>query len=108
MTQVLVTRTGSVSWEDRKLLHEAGIIVIETFDADAIRLLEPSSVGVGGSGLLYAALKALNTSRSYARDAREDFASLVFAEVAAARAPIPAPPPQRDDKGRFVKSEAAQ
>jgi hypothetical protein len=105
MAQVLVTKPSSVSEADRALLHEAGIIVVETFDPSAIKLLDVSSAGIGGSGLLYAALKALQTTGTYASNAREDFAYHALAELERERAANAGPP--RDSKGRFVAESRA-
>lgn len=102
--QILITRPSSVSDADREKLHEAGIIVVETFSPSDIRLLdvEVGSHGIGGSGLLYCALKALNTwNGEVANSIRAEFARAVFVELSGQREA--AKKPIRDEKGRFIK-----
>ena len=99
--QILITKPSSVSDADRERLHEAGIVVIETYYPGDIRLLDVE-VGIGGSGLLYCALKALNTwNGDVATSIRAEFAKAVFAQLHEQREA--AKKPVRDDKGRFIK-----
>jgi hypothetical protein len=107
MTQVLVTKPSSVSESDRALLHDAGVIVVETFDPSSIKLLEVSGIEVGGSGLLYCALKALNSGETYTSSARAKFAEHVFAEIERQRTK-PYAMPKRDEKGRFLPSQVVE
>ena len=110
MSGILVTKPGALSLGDRAILREQGIVAIEAADPTSVKLITPEGQELSGSSLFYAAMRALNTERAYASDARELFAKAVLAEVQAARTPPPPAviAPQRDSKGRFAKARGEQ
>ena len=60
--QILVVKPRSLTAADKKLLREAGVVVVEAADPSSVRLLQPEGNVLPGDQLLYAAMKALSES----------------------------------------------
>lgn len=81
MTQILITRPGVLGEEDRAALRQAGVIAVEAESPSDVKLISASGEELSGSAMFYAAMRALNTSSTYASGAREAFASAIMAEL---------------------------
>ncbi len=77
---LLPVKPGSLSESDKAALREAGIVVIEHESPSELRLLRPT-YELDSSALFLAAMKALNTNRALASEAREAFAVHVLAAL---------------------------
>ena len=57
--QILVVKPKSLTAADKKILREAGVVVVEAADPSSVRLIQPEGPTLGGDELLYAAMKAI-------------------------------------------------
>jgi hypothetical protein len=105
MAQILVTKPGAVSLGDRAALRSDGIIVVETDNPADVKMLGPDGAEIGAGGLLFAAIKALNSDVNYVSEMRASFVGAVLAEMEAEREAKKALP--RDEHGRFAKRTGA-
>lgn len=105
MAQILVTKPGSISLGDRAALRSDGIIVVETDNPADVKILGPDGAEIGAGGLLFAAIRALNSDVGYVSEMRASFVGTVLAEMEAERAAKKVLP--RDDRGRFAERTGA-
>lgn len=85
MTQILITKPGTLTAADKKKLRVAGVVTVEAESPQDVRLIGAEGPALDGNDLLFAAMMALNTSSTYSRDARELFAKVVMTLISDAR-----------------------
>lgn len=80
MAEVFIAPTGALSKRSISDLRKAGVVVVETDRPDLCKFIRSTEV-VSENDMLYAALKALNTTGGYGEDGklqRETFTAEVF------------------------------
>jgi hypothetical protein len=58
--QILVVKPKSLTAADKKLLREAGVVVVEAADPSQVRLIQPEGTALAGDELFYAAIKGIH------------------------------------------------
>lgn len=85
MTQILVTKPGTLNQRDRASLRRAGVVVVEADDLSQVKLIQPSGNELPAHDMLFAAMQAINAT-GYAADARDAFAKAVLEQMESLRA----------------------
>jgi hypothetical protein len=76
MTQILVTKPGTLTAGDRRKLRAAGVVTVEAEDPDEVRLISPEAPTMKGGDLAFAAINALSSSGN-AYDLRAQFVKVL-------------------------------
>jgi hypothetical protein len=58
--QILVVKPKSLTAGDKKLLRDAGVVVVEAADPSQVKLIQPEGAALAGDELFYAALKGIH------------------------------------------------
>lgn len=62
MTKVLVVKPGTLISADKRKLRNAGVVAVEAEHPEDVRLLSTEGPPMDGDELLFAAVRAINTS----------------------------------------------
>lgn len=62
MTKVLVVKPQTLTVADKRKLRNAGVVAVEAERPDEVRLLQTEGPAMSGDELLFAAVRACNTS----------------------------------------------
>jgi hypothetical protein len=73
MAQILVTKPGVLNDQDKDLLREHGLVVVEADDPASVRLLQVETSQLSSSDLFWAAMQGVNADY----DSRAAFATAV-------------------------------
>jgi hypothetical protein len=86
VTQVLVTKPGTLDATDKRMLRKAGVVTVEAAKPEDVRLLSVEGPAMGGGDLLFAAMTALARNPEHAvRYAQDDFVKTIVKLMAEAR-----------------------
>lgn len=89
MTQVLVTKPGVLTQNDKRSLRKAGVVPVEANNPDDVRLIQTEGPALAADDLLHAAISALNGD-GYRSDARAAFMKVLLVNMNEARKDLPA------------------
>lgn len=70
MAEVLLVPPGAIKAADRKVLRDAGVVVVETADPAACQFVRAGEV-VSSNDMLWAAMDALRTDKGYGKTGEE-------------------------------------
>ena len=78
MSEILVTKPGTLSASDKRTLRKAGVVPIEADNPADVRLLNVEGSALSGDDMLFAVLSALSSSESLSINARAKLPSIML------------------------------
>jgi hypothetical protein len=84
MAEILITKPGALNQRDRKVLRDAGVVVVEAESPSDVKLIAASGAEVSAGNMLFAALKALSGG-GYTYEARAVFTDALVKGMELAR-----------------------
>lgn len=84
MAQILVVKSKSLTAPDKKVLREAGVVVVEASDPASVRLLGVEPAPMDCNDMLYAAIQAIAGDK-YSNNTCDAFAKQMAALAKANR-----------------------